>query len=252
MTRLAAALAISVALAGCGGSKSDREQVVSVTQRYITALASGNGSEACSLLTGEAKQQLARAAAALRAFGGGAGGPTCESEIAFVHKLLGADQVALIRKSKLAIASLSGSSASVRVTTAAHVGDFPLSKTAAGWLISKPTTPGEAPRARPEGPSTEGTTTETPPPERPSGEGPVGYVHESFPEFEAQLKAGQISEATINKRVRGVRLLLTDGRHLLVKYAPKEEGHVASELRAHHVHVSVLSPTQAKTESGGG
>jgi hypothetical protein len=77
----------------------------------------------------------------------------------------------------------------------------------------------------------------------------VSYVHESFPEFEAQLKAGQIGEATINKRVRSVRVLLTDGRHVLVKYAPKEEGHVARELRAHHVTVSVLTPTQAKTEA---
>ena len=39
--------------------------------------------------------------------------------------------------------------------------------------------------------------------------GTVGYQHESLAQFEAQLKGGRIHEATINKRLRSVRLSLT-------------------------------------------
>src|SRR5438552_3674397 len=63
VTRLAAVLAaVSLALIDCGGATSDSAQVRSVVQRYIAAFASGNGSEACSLLTGDAEQQVHRAA----------------------------------------------------------------------------------------------------------------------------------------------------------------------------------------------
>jgi ATP-dependent Zn protease len=80
--------------------------------------------------------------------------------------------------------------------------------------------------------------------------GAVAYQDESFPEFESQLKAGQIHEATINKRLRTVRLTLKDGRYVRAKYAPHEEPHVLRELKEHHVAVSVLSTAQAKKEQG--
>jgi hypothetical protein len=78
--------------------------------------------------------------------------------------------------------------------------------------------------------------------------GAVGYVHESLPEFEAQLKAGQIREATINRRLRSVRVTLTDGRHMRAQYARGEEPHVRSALEAKHVAVSVLTTSQPKQE----
>jgi ATP-dependent Zn protease len=76
--------------------------------------------------------------------------------------------------------------------------------------------------------------------------GAVGYQHESLQEFEAQLKGRQIHEATINKRLRTVRLSLTDGRHMLAEYAPHEEPKVLAELTARHVPVTVLGKAQAK------
>jgi hypothetical protein len=81
-----------------------------------------------------------------------------------------------------------------------------------------------------------------------SAHGAVGYQKESFLEFESQLKAGQIHEATINRRLRTVRLFLTDGRHMLAQYAPHEEPHTLKILRESHVHTSVLSESQAKKE----
>ena len=70
--------------------------------------------------------------------------------------------------------------------------------------------------------------------------GAVNYQHESLSQFEAQLKANQIHEAAINKRLRTVRLTLTDGRHALIRYAPHEEPHVRAELQARGVPVTVL------------
>jgi hypothetical protein len=82
----------------------------------------------------------------------------------------------------------------------------------------------------------------------PSALGAVGYQDESFTEYEAQLTAGQIREAAINKRLRTVRVTLKDGRHVRAKYAPHEEPRVLRELRARHVAVTVLSTSQAKKE----
>lgn len=78
----------------------------------------------------------------------------------------------------------------------------------------------------------------------------IGYVHESLPEFEVQLKGGQIREATINRRLRSVRVTLADGRHMRAQYARGEEPHVLSELRTKHVPVTVLNTSQAKKEQG--
>jgi hypothetical protein len=74
------------------------------------------------------------------------------------------------------------------------------------------------------------------------------YQIEHFSVFEAQLKAGQIHAATINKRLRTVRVTLNDGRLVLAQYAPHEEPRVKAELVARHVPVTVLSPSQAKKE----
>jgi hypothetical protein len=82
-----------------------------------------------------------------------------------------------------------------------------------------------------------------------SAAGAVKYAPESFSEYEAQLKAGQIHEVTINKRLRTVRVTLADGRHVLAKYAPGEEPRVRSELEAKHVAVAVLNSSQGKPKS---
>jgi len=74
------------------------------------------------------------------------------------------------------------------------------------------------------------------------------YQKESESEFRQQLAAGQIREATINKRIRTVRVVLRDGSRKLARYAPKQEPRVRAELKAKHVKVSVLTSEQAKAE----
>jgi hypothetical protein len=80
----------------------------------------------------------------------------------------------------------------------------------------------------------------------------VSYTRETFQAYEEQLAAGQIQEVTINKRLRSLRVTLTDGRHVLAKYAAKEEPKVSKSLKAKHVTVHVLSSTAAKAEQSKG
>jgi len=81
-----------------------------------------------------------------------------------------------------------------------------------------------------------------------AAEGAAAYQPESLTAFEQQLSSGQIHEATINKRVRSVRLTLKDGQHVLAKYQAHEEPKVLAELQAKRVPVSVLSKSQALKE----
>jgi hypothetical protein len=85
-----------------------------------------------------------------------------------------------------------------------------------------------------------------------AAQGAVGYIHETFQAYEEQLAAGQIKEVTINKRLRTLRITLADGRHMLAKYAPKEEPKVRKNLKAKHVTVNVLSSTAARAEQAKG
>lgn len=77
----------------------------------------------------------------------------------------------------------------------------------------------------------------------------VGYQKETFQAYEEQLSSGQIKEATINKRLRSIRVTLKDGSHVLAKYKPHEEGHVRDQLKAKHVKVTVLSTTQGTAQA---
>jgi hypothetical protein len=76
----------------------------------------------------------------------------------------------------------------------------------------------------------------------------VTFQKESVQAYEKQLSSGQITEATINKRVRSVHLTLKDGSHVLVKYAAHEEGKFAAALEAKGVPVTVLKPAAAAKE----
>jgi hypothetical protein len=78
----------------------------------------------------------------------------------------------------------------------------------------------------------------------PAGAAPT-YQKESEAEFRQQLAAGQIREATINKRIRTIRIVLRDGSRKLARYPAKQEPRVRAELKAKRVKVTVLTPAQS-------
>jgi hypothetical protein len=77
----------------------------------------------------------------------------------------------------------------------------------------------------------------------------VTYEHVGEKTFEQELAAGQIASATINRRVRSVRLTLKDGRHVLVRYPAHQESRVSAQLKARGVTVAILTKSQATTEA---
>jgi hypothetical protein len=137
-----AVLAVSLALAGCGAGNPERAEVSSVAHQYIAAFASGNGEQACSLLTGDAEQRFVRSGTFLR-FLSHRSGPvlTCPEEIKLLHRLLGPDRFAALCKAKVTVRSLSDSKADAEVAASERLFVVPLLKGAARWLIAEAVVP---------------------------------------------------------------------------------------------------------------
>jgi hypothetical protein len=81
-----------------------------------------------------------------------------------------------------------------------------------------------------------------------AAEAPIVYQSETEAAFEQQLAAGQIQAVTVNKRIRSLRITLTDGRHVLARYPAKQEPRVIAQLKGKGVPVTVLGKTQAQAE----
>jgi hypothetical protein len=77
----------------------------------------------------------------------------------------------------------------------------------------------------------------------------VTYTKEKLPEFETQLSGGQIQAATLNKRVRSMRLTLKNGEHKLVIYEKKGSPALIAKLQAKHIPVTILSKAEAEKEA---
>lgn len=136
---IATLAALSLMLNACGGSSSETERARAVVQRYRAALAGHDGREMCSLLSGEAKREVATLAAALTPWNG----KRIEGCIAFGNLLR-----AVARSSKA-----SSSIGDARIGTPKVVGgkatvlvrepgenprQLTLVKTPSGWKITLP------------------------------------------------------------------------------------------------------------------
>jgi hypothetical protein len=75
------------------------------------------------------------------------------------------------------------------------------------------------------------------------------YTKESQQAYEGQLKAGEIASATFNKRLRSLRLTLKNGEHVLYRYPKKGSKPLQEALKAKHISVTVLKPSEAASEA---
>jgi hypothetical protein len=82
-----------------------------------------------------------------------------------------------------------------------------------------------------------------------AAEAKVTYTHESLKAYEQQLASGQIQAAQFNKRVRSLHLTMKNGKHMLVKYAAKEEPKLAAQLEAKGITVTVEKAAEAVKEA---
>jgi uncharacterized membrane protein len=82
-----------------------------------------------------------------------------------------------------------------------------------------------------------------------AAEGTTTYTHESEAAFQQQLASKQIQSATVNKRLRTLRLTLKDGTHVLARYPKKQEPQTVARLKARGVAVTVLGKTASEKEA---
>lgn len=82
-----------------------------------------------------------------------------------------------------------------------------------------------------------------------AAEGTIVYKHESEAEFSQQIAAKKIKSAIINKRLRSVRVTLTDGTHVLARYPAHQEPQTIARLEAAGIPVSVLGKATAEKEA---
>ncbi len=84
--------------------------------------------------------------------------------------------------------------------------------------------------------------------EAPAGKPTVVYTPESFPAWEAQLKAHTIASVEVNKLLRSFRTKLKDGTYVVAKY-PKKQGKIyRAKLVAAGAKVTILTNSQAGKE----
>jgi hypothetical protein len=137
---IATLAALSLMLNGCGGSSSETERARSVVQRYRAALAVGNGPEMCSLLSSEAKREVATFAAAITAAPNGKKVQGC---VAFGNLLRAvahnSKASSRIRDARIGTAKVVGDKATVLLR---EPGETPrqltLIKTPTGWKVTLP------------------------------------------------------------------------------------------------------------------
>jgi hypothetical protein len=83
-----------------------------------------------------------------------------------------------------------------------------------------------------------------------AGAGAATIVYEPVSEtvFLHELDSGQVVAATINKRVRSVRVTLKDGTHVLAHYPAHEEPRTYALIKSKGVPVAVLTKAEAEAE----
>jgi hypothetical protein len=74
------------------------------------------------------------------------------------------------------------------------------------------------------------------------------YTPESQQAYEKQLHAGEIAEGTFNKKLRSLHIKTKNGDLFIYKYPKKGEPALASQLKAQHITVTILKPSEAAKE----
>jgi hypothetical protein len=76
------------------------------------------------------------------------------------------------------------------------------------------------------------------------------YTKETQQAYEQQLHKGEIKRATFNKKLRSLHITLKNGQLFIYRYPKKGEPNLAAQLKAKHVPVTILKPSQASKEAG--
>lgn len=122
------AIVVGLSIAGCGGS-SDSEKAGNAVESYLAAIAQGEGTTACDLLSTTAQGE---AVAAARSAGFAAA--TCEQAVKAMSAGLETRDRSLLRLATISDVTIDGDTAEARVEGGDAV---TLEKTGDAWKISK-------------------------------------------------------------------------------------------------------------------
>jgi hypothetical protein len=115
---------------GCGNGNDDSAAARTAMQNYLAAFASGDGAEACALLTDTARAYVTGMSATV-------GAHDCPTAFAAVHDIGGTKVAKIARKTKVRHVDVSGTRA--KVTLVSATGDdavAELEKTGGSWKIA--------------------------------------------------------------------------------------------------------------------
>lgn len=75
------------------------------------------------------------------------------------------------------------------------------------------------------------------------------YTHESKEAYEQQLDKGEIKSAEFNRKIRSLHITTKNGDLFVYHYPKKGSKPIEEQLRAKHVHYTVLSHAAADVEA---
>jgi fructose/tagatose bisphosphate aldolase len=126
-----AALALTVG--GCGQDQGESDAVRSAARSYFAALASGNGGQACRMLTDEVRKQFVAGVAAITS------ASNCEQALRTVLKGSSGHLVRRVaRAARIGQAKVDGDTATVKLSSNAQEVDVRMRKQHGAWRVDQP------------------------------------------------------------------------------------------------------------------
>ena len=77
----------------------------------------------------------------------------------------------------------------------------------------------------------------------------IVYTHISEADFAKDLAAKKVKSVEVNKRLRTLRVTLTDGTHVLARYPKQHEPQTVAKLKHEGVTVTILSKSSAEKQA---
>jgi hypothetical protein len=130
----AAALGAALALAagGCGQDQGESDAVRAAARSYFAALASGNGAQACRMLTDDVRKQFVAGVAAITS------ASNCEQALQTVLKGTSGHLVRRVaRAARIGQAKVDGDTATVKLSSNAQEVDVRMRKQGGAWRVDQ-------------------------------------------------------------------------------------------------------------------
>jgi hypothetical protein len=127
-----AAAAAAIALAACGGGESDQDRVRSTVEDYLEAFLGGDGARACELMTPDTRREFVNRVSNVTRTG------DCARAVRTLRTLAGDTTASALKSTKVGAVSVSGRSATARLSTGAGgaASTTQLQEVGGKWLVS--------------------------------------------------------------------------------------------------------------------